>query len=191
MTSLRRSLPTELVSDPHFSNRELLAFLQWNVDRYDRLRASTSTRASVLLTANFALVAGTMLDLTRRLEDASIPHGLLGTLAVVTLSFSASSISMAIGATVTWRTTRNIHGNIVPQRFLFNWGDTIRAINGFTQFEHQIAELTYPRALQCGAAELWTNMLQYQRRHKYLRWAIHAFRLAVLFFTAVTVLVLL
>src|SRR5690242_11036494 len=54
----RRGEPTTTGDPPDPQSSQLtltpqqrLAAIQWSVDRYDRLRASTSTRASVLLSA--------------------------------------------------------------------------------------------------------------------------------------------
>jgi hypothetical protein len=188
-----RSSSTGQEGAPHLTDRELLAFLQWNLSRYDGLRASTSTRASVLLSANVALTAGTIVSTKSTLQGfdrLGIPGVALGALAAITIVLSLTSIGLAICAIATWRTTRSIHGNEIPSRFIFNWGDTLRAVDGVSSFEQAILEASCEELVLYATRELWTSILQHRRRHKFLRWGIHAFRLAVLCFAAVTTLVL-
>ncbi|MFL6078101.1 MAG: hypothetical protein ACJ73S_32455 [Mycobacteriales bacterium] len=174
------------------SDQELLAAIHGYIDRYDRLRASTSTRASVLLSANAALTAGTIVLTNSRLSLAAslVAKILLEALAALTMALCVLSISLTINAIATWRTIRSIHGNEIPSRFLFNWGDTLRAVDGFSDFRQKVIPSRYGDLVEYGVAELWTSILQHRRRHKFLRYGIHAFRLAVACFSALAALAL-
>lgn len=158
-----------------------LKLIQWHIDRYDRLRSSTSSRASVLLSANAALFAGTVLLLNARVIGRPLVWGVMVS-GLLTACVIATSIYLCMNAIASWRTVRQFHDKEIPSRLLFNWGDTVRSVDGFSSFARAVRSQTLGEVVDNGLAELWTDILQHKRRHKYLRHGMHTFRAAILLF---------
>jgi hypothetical protein len=147
----------------------------------------------VLLSANAALTAGTIVLTNSRLSLAApvvAAKMFLEALAAVTIALCVVSIALSVNAIAAWRTIRTLHGNEIPSRFLFNWGDTLSTVDGFSSFRAAVVPSRYQDLIDYGVAELWTSILQHRRRHKFLRYGIHAFRLAVACFSALAALAL-
>ena len=177
----------------HFSDEDRLKLLQWHIDRYDRLRSSTSARAAVLLSADAALLAGSIVLSSSYLGtpgNASWAIWAMKMGAIGALILGLVSISYCTNAIAAWRTTRRLHAKEIPSRFAFNWGDTVSAVDGFSNFAATLSTLDSRQIAENGAAELWTAILQHKRRHKHLRYGIHAFRAATLFFVGVAVILI-
>jgi hypothetical protein len=178
---------------------ELLELLKWHIDRYDRLRSSTSTRASILLSANTVLLTGMILLANYRLQQqATHPVGALdlavATTLVIAVALNAGSITSCVNAIAARKTTRSLHKDEIPGRFLFNWGDTLHTVDGFTSFSAKVSALDTDAILGHATAELWTDILQHKRRHRHLRQGVRLFRLdvpAFLVFAALTLLAIL
>jgi hypothetical protein len=189
--------PTEPVENANLDPSQLLDLLRWHIDRYDRLRASTSTRASILLSASSVLLTGMILLVNYRLQQRQ-EHPIgpidIAVLAVLllTIALSLGSITNCVNAIAARKTTRSLHKDEIPNRFLFNWGDTRRAVDGYTSFAAQVTALDVDAIVGHATAELWTDILQHGRRHKYLRTGINLFRYGIvsfLTFAALTLLV--
>lgn len=166
------------------SNEDLLNLMKWHIDRYDRLRSSTSVRASVLLSANAVLATGAMILVNYHLQvDGG--HRILwveclfGALAVLALSLIMRSLWGCINAIAARKTTRAIHSAEIPSRFLFNWGDTLKSVDGHSDFVRKVTELTPNSILRHAVSELWTDILQHSQRHRHLRVGISTFRYCV------------
>lgn len=175
------------------SDEDRLKLLQWHIDRYDRLRSSTSARAAVLLSADAALLAGTIVLANSYLRASGNTSWSMWTMKVCAISaiiLGALSVSYCTNAIAAWRTTRRLHAREIPSRFVFNWGDTLSAVDGFSNFAVQLCALDIKRIAENGTAELWTAILQHKRRHKHLRYGIHTFRAATLFFVGVAVILI-
>jgi hypothetical protein len=188
-------LTTKPVTETQLNAVELLELLRWHIDRYDRLRASTSVRASILLSASSVLLTGMILLANYRLQ-MQVAHPISGVdialaaalLTTTTLSFS--SITNCVNAIAARKTTRSLHAGEIPDRFLFNWGDTTRTVDGYTSFAERVASLDVTTILGHATAEIWTDILQHARRHKYLRHGITLFRYGVLAFLVFAALTL-
>jgi hypothetical protein len=175
---------------------DLLELLRWHIDRYDRLRASTSTRASVLLGASSVLLTGVIFLINYRLQILrnsptdylDIIFAIVAALAVILI---LSAVTNCINAIATRKTTRSIHAGEIPRRFLFNWGDTLRAVDGYTSFADEVRSLDYDSITGHAIAELWTDIMQHARRHRYLRIGINLFRYSIFSFLILTGLTLL
>ncbi|GAA3430731.1 hypothetical protein [Kutzneria kofuensis] len=187
------------VADSRVDATQLLELLKWHIDRYDRLRSSTSTRASILLSANTVLLTGMILLANYRLQQqATHPIGGLdlavAATLVVAVVLNAASITSCVNAIAARKTTRSLHREEIPDRFLFNWGDTIRTVDGFTSFSTKVASLETNAILGHATAELWTDILQHRRRHRHLRQGVSLFRFdvpAFLIFATLTLLAIL
>lgn len=176
--------------NPPFGDDERLKLLQWHLDRYDRLRSSTSARAAVLLSANAALLAGTILlsnSFLQEADNSTLSTWAMRAFAVLSFLFSASSVAYCTNAIAAWRTIRRMHDKEIPSRFAFNWGDTLRVVDGYSDFVSKLATLDREQITKNGTAELWTAILQHKRRHKHLRYGIHTFRIGIIFFVVAAV----
>lgn len=169
---------------------ELLDKLCWHIDRYDRLRASTSTRASTLLAGNAVLFTGSTVLTIQNLQRNIFTFGSWNNAAVmastaVTILTILGSILSCINAIASRKTIRSLHPGEIPSRFLFNWGDTMRMVDGYTSFAGKVESLRVEDVVQHAIAELWTDIKQHSRRHSHLRRGIACFKYAILSFVAV------
>lgn len=178
---------------PSAADGDRLQLLQWHIDRYDRLRSSTSARAAVLLSADAALLAGTILLANGYLmapKNVGWPVWVIKLCSIMAIGLGSISISYCTNSIAAWRTTRRWHAKEIPSRFVFNWGDTLRSVDGFSKFASDFYALNSRQIIDNGTAELWTAILQHRRRHKYLRYGMHAFRAATLFFFCASIVVI-
>ncbi|GAA2784084.1 hypothetical protein [Crossiella cryophila] len=187
--------PGRPTSSTHLAPEALLELVRWHLDRYDRLRASTSTRASILLTAGSVLFTGLSLLITYRLQTRDInpvdgADIAVAAVGMVTILLNLASILSCIGAIAARKTSRAVHDKEIPPRFLFNWGDTHKSADGYTSFAQQVSALTHASILGHGIAELWTATIQHRDRHRYLRAGIRYFRYALTSFGLLTALLL-
>jgi hypothetical protein len=187
----KMTLPDEerLASNPNLTTPELLDVIRWNIDRYDRLRSSTSSRASILLSANSVLLAGVVLLINYRLQTNYSHHltyrdGILAATAILTATLIFMSIMKCINAIAARKTTRALHSREIPSRFLFNWGDTIGSVDGYSSFANKVTSLNHEDILGYAVAELWTDIIQHRDRHGYLRAGIGIFRYCTFSFLA-------
>jgi len=171
---------------------ELIGLTRWHIDRYDRLRASTATRASVLLGANSVLMAGSAFLVDYHLQTA--PPGrhpawtiFFAIIAAITIGLILRSLWSCVDAIAARKTTRMVHPGEIPSRFLFNWGDTLKAVDGSSSFVSKVSALSYDEVLKHAAAELWTDILQHSQRHRHLRAAISVFRYGIVAFLVLAV----
>jgi hypothetical protein len=166
---------------------ELIALTRWHIDRYDRLRASTATRASVLLSANSVLMAGSAFLVDYHLQTAPPDRHPVWTIffavvAAITIGLVLRSLWSCVDAIAARKTTRMVHPGEIPSRFLFNWGDTLKAVDGSSSFVSKVSVLSYDEVLRHASAELWTDILQHSQRHRHLRAAISVFRYGIVAF---------
>ena len=186
------SLPT---SSRDLADPELLDLLRWHIDRYDRIRASTSSRASILLSANSLLLTGVVL-LANYLLQGRGDHGLTYVdivpivVSVVTVGLIFVSVLNCINAVAARKTVRALHEGEIPSRFLFNWGDTLRAVDGYSSFASMVTSAGCEAIIGHAIAELWTDIMQHKQRHGYLRAGISVFRYCVGSFTVLAAVAL-
>jgi hypothetical protein len=177
------SIPGQSSGGP-MSSSDLLDLTKWHIDRYDRLRSSTSVRASVLLSANAVLATGSLILVNYHLQTTKMPRTLwiefpFSVLAILTLSLILRSLWGSINAIAARKTTRSLHPAEIPTRFLFNWGDTLKSVDGHSDFARKVGNLSLDSILGHAVAELWTDILQHSQRHRHLRSAINTFRYCV------------
>lgn len=184
---------TELPSDTTLTAADLLQLIQWHIDRYDRLRSSTSSRAAVLMSANAALLGGTILLANSLIQATGVTQPATWAMrifACLTIFMASISIAFCTNAVAAWRTTRSLHRKEIPIRFAFNWGDTLDSVDGFSNFAEKMSSQRIMNIKDSAVAELWTALLQHKRRHKYLRYGIHTFRASALLFVGVAAILL-
>ncbi|WP_189272448.1 hypothetical protein [Kitasatospora griseola] len=103
-------------------------------------------------------------------------------MAAATVILVLRGLWSCIDAIAARKTTRMFHQEEIPSRFLFNWGDTLTAVDGHSSFTRKLAALSPEEILKHASAELWTDILQHSQRHRHLRSAITIFRYTVISF---------
>ncbi|MEW1761319.1 hypothetical protein AB0393_33035 [Streptomyces cyaneofuscatus] len=175
----------ERTSGSPVSKSDMLEITKWHIDRYDRLRSSTSLRASILLSANAILTTGSLILINYHVQskarDRSILiESLFAALTILALSLTMRSLWGYINAIAARKTTRALYSSEIPTRFLFNWGDTLKSVDGHSDFARKVTELSLDSILGHAVSELWTAILQHAQRHRHLRSAISKFRYCII-----------
>lgn len=183
---------------PEMPHGEMLDLLKWHIDRYDRLRASTASRASVVLSAGAILSAGNALLLTQLLSaDADWLTGwwLLAftVVALVDAALVVASLVQAANVLVTARSSRSLltGGTELPRSFLFNGTDTVAHLKTFDDFRTVAENQSRAAAREAAEVELWVGIQQHRRRYVRLRESVRLLRLAAIVFVAVLAFVML
>jgi uncharacterized membrane protein YidH (DUF202 family) len=108
----------------------------------------------------------------------------------VTVILVFTSVMNCINAIAARKTSRSIHADEIPSRFLFNWGDTIRCVDGYSNFVATVTSEDYNAILGHAIAELWTDIMQHKRRHGYLRNGVSIFRYCIASFVVLAGVIL-
>lgn len=174
-----------------------IEMLCWHLDRYDRHRASTSMRASVVLSAGAILFAGNTIILSRLLEPTMrgvdwrvlmllLACGVLSALLIML------SLLRSAGVLVTPRGSRQMfmrHEN-VPAGLVFNGTDTVGRLRTFDDFRAALAAQSGQDIVQAAQVELWICIQQHRYRYRQLRSAVKYLRYAAVSFVVGMVSVL-
>jgi hypothetical protein len=172
---------------------EKISLLKWHLDRYDRLRASTASRASVVLSATAILSAGNALVISQLLGAAhsvTMPAWLLGGFTAAALggaALIALSLIRASRVLVTTRDSRSIfapNGDL-PAGLLFNGTDTVRRIPSFRDFQEVVRAQGSQEVLDAAQVELWITIQQHRQRYSQLRLAVRHLRWAAVTFLVI------
>ncbi len=110
-------------------------------------------------------------------------------LVVLVISLIVRSLWGCINSIAARKTVRAINPAEIPSRFLFNWGDTIKSVDGFSDFAQKTRNLSLDMILGNALSELWTDILQHSQRHRHLRSAIGTFRYCVVSLLALAIFV--
>ncbi|GIG90267.1 hypothetical protein [Plantactinospora endophytica] len=167
--------------------------LQWHLDRYDRLRVSTSGRASVVLSASAILSAGNAVVLAQLLggsvADRLAPWLLVlfTALTMVSAGLVVLSLLRAASVLVTPQSSRTMLGDddVLPAALVFNGTDTVRRLNSFAEFQAALARQGTPEILQAAQVELWIGIQQHRQRYVRLRAAVRLLRYAAVAFLVI------
>ncbi|GLZ02664.1 hypothetical protein Acsp03_01310 [Actinomadura sp. NBRC 104412] len=175
-----------------------LDLIKWHLDRYDRLRASTATRASVVLSAGAILSAGNAVILSQilnvpreRLGPEAAPVFGIGLLASVSLV--VLSVVHASGVLVALKGSRDLFpdAGTMPTGLFFNGSDTVARLSTFQQFQAAMAAQDQAGRVEAAQVELWIVIRQHRRRYRRLRASVRALRwAAIVFLAALTGLVI-
>ena len=157
----------------------------WHLDRYDRQRASTSSRAAVALSAGAIILAGDTIVLSRFLEapirslDWRIVLFLLS-FGVLTASLVMLSLYRSTGVLVTRRGSRATFLQLedAPISLVFNGGDTLKKAQTFEAFKAMLSAQSMQDILQAAQVELWICIQQHRYRYHQLRLAVRLLRYA-------------
>lgn len=149
------------------------------VERYDSLLSSLENRTATVISADALLLAGTTFLMDKVLSQAhqyplskQIVIGVCIGLALIMLVLSI--VYAASGIANIWKTTRKIVGGDLPQPSLyFHSSDTVRVLNGFSQFEESFKSSSKEQMLAYALAELWLitnlNVRRYGRFQRAVR----------------------
>jgi hypothetical protein len=176
-----------------------LSFVHWHLDRYDRLRSSTATRASVVLSAGAILSAGNIIVLSQVANAAGRVN--LNRTALVALAALATTSAMLVilcllrasAVLVTRRDSRSAlrSKGPYPTSYVYNGTDTVRDFSSFDRFSDVLRSCTPEDALAWAEVELWVIIHQHRMRYvqlrrsvKLLAWAAATF---LLFLTSVMI----
>lgn len=171
-----------------------LALVRWHLDRYDRLRASTASRAAVVLSAGALLSAGNAVVLTQLIGDVGRHAGVWSIAAFsIGLTVSACLVVVALagasGVLVTLKDSRTLFAQEtpLPDALLFNGPDTVRLLSSFDAFYSASLAQTEEQALEAAHVELWIVIQQHRHRYSKLRSSVRTLRLAAIAFLLVFV----
>ena len=163
--------------------------LYWHLDRYDRLRSSTTGRASVVLSAGAILFAGNAIILSALLQQAvdEFPRWWSAAFTVATLACSALvilSLVRAADVLVTAQDSRTLlnRNDSIPSGLVFNGSDTVREIATFGRFQEVLEEQTPAQIVEAAQVELWIGIRQHRLRYERLRLAVRLLRWAAVAF---------
>lgn len=163
--------------------------IRWHLDRYDRLRSSTTARASVILSATAILSAGCVVELTLVLGKTTLSlRGLERTLLIagvgLTITLVVVGLVHATTLLATSKQTRRMlaGGQDLPIGLIFNGTDTIREISSFRDFTAVVETQGHQQILRAAEVELWITIHQHRWRYVRLRVATRLLRLSALAF---------
>ncbi len=162
------------------SDDEQLELACWLIERHDHLRASTATRAAIVVSADAILFAGAVFLLDKYLSSVTQYHqfgrvvftvGIGANLTLLALSvvLAANAIAFAWKKT---RTTVNI-SNLPPLLF-FHPSDTMKAFNDkeFGRFRQHFRAATKEQMVTYALGELLQITIAHNMRYRAFRWSI-------------------
>ena len=172
---------------------ELLDLAKWHISRSDALRNSVATRASVILSANALIVAGTALISNQFLVHiSSVAPALAVTfafLAIASLILVAGSVAFAISTLVTkksWRSSIDSGPSLG-----FSGLSTVKYAANVDDFESMFCNADHDQILRAALVELWVGVSTYLHRYVSLRRATQWLLGAISSFLSVTILYIL
>jgi hypothetical protein len=172
--------------------------LKWHLDRSDRLRSSTASRASVVLSAGAILSAGNAVLLGQILGKMSGWLSSGGWLAAVTVAVVGSAVLVvlslikAANVLLTTRGSRRVFralGN-VPPGLIFNNADTVERLKTFDEFRATTTSHGLKEMADAAEVELWVCIHQHRHRYLQLRTAVRLLRYAALSFLGILIAVM-
>jgi hypothetical protein len=168
-----------------------VALAKWHIDRYDRLRASTASRASVVLSAGALLSAGNALILSQLLgAGRSVSAWLVASFSLglaVSACLVVVSLIAAASVLVTVKDSRALfaRGTELPPSPIFNGSYSVRHLTSFENFRLVALAQVNVRVLEAAHVELWIVIQQHRHRYDRLRRAVRTLRWAALVFLVV------
>jgi hypothetical protein len=176
---------TGVADDQKPTVAEQITLIRWHLDRYDRLRASTASRASVVLSAGAVLLAGNALVLSQvigRIPDSLPTWGLALFTAATTISAVLVVLTLlrASRVLVTGRDSRSMFGgpDSLPVSLVFNGTDTVDRLHSFDEFRGALGSQRAEDILEAAQVELWIGIQQHRHRYLRLRGAVRVLRYA-------------
>jgi hypothetical protein len=174
------------------TSQEKIELVKWHIDRYDRLRGSTTNRAAVVLSAGAILAAGVAVVLSQLLSNSAELKGwplmVFSAGAAATALLLVLSLILAMDALISLRRSSQMFPD--PTRpsgagLIFDGADTVDGLKSFADFSRTVRAEVYEQTLERGLAELWILIRQHRHRYGRLRGAVRALRYAAILFLAV------
>jgi hypothetical protein len=179
---------------PPAASQEKIELVRWHIDRYDRLRGSTTNRAAVVLSASAILSAGVAVVLSQLLSNSAELKGWpltvfsAGTAATALLL--VLSLVLAMDALISLRRSSQMFPD--PARppgagLIFDAADTVEGLKSLADLSNAVKTEVYGQTLDRALAELWILIRQHRHRYGRLRGAVRALRYAAILFLAVLI----
>jgi hypothetical protein len=158
-----------------------LSALRWHIDRYDRLRASTASRAGVVLSASAILSAGNAVVLAQVLggEPERFSRWVVLVFAVGVLAGVALVVRALLQAArvlVTPRPSGEMFSDDgqLPPALLFNGTYTAKAGSTYEEFRSAVAAQSEADRIEAAQVELYVCIRQHRHRYVRLRGAVRS-----------------
>jgi hypothetical protein len=162
------------------SDDEQLELVCWLIERHDHLRASTASRAAIVVSADAILCAGAVFLLDQYLSSGTqydefgrvvFTVGIGANLALLALSIALAANAVAF----VWKKTRTAVGirNLPPLLF-FHPSDTVKAFKGdeFGRFRQEFRAATKEQVVTYALGELMQITIAHNMRYRAFRWSI-------------------
>lgn len=173
------------------SFNEQLDLIRWLIDRTDRLRESVASRASLVVSANALLLAGTTFLLGQTLSDLGqrpLTERILLVICIgVTLLFLIVSLVSATGGIIgSWKADRQMLGDDALEQLFISSVASVKAFNSFKSFKQKFDKTDKEQVLSYALGNLWVIQNVHYRRHQKVEFAIKFMLLAVISFSVST-----
>jgi hypothetical protein len=182
--------PEPVAAAPPGTDR--LPVLRWHIERYDRLRASTASRAAVVLSAGAILSAGNAVVLAQVFNGAfdHFPPWLVALFTVGILAGATLvvlSLLEAANVLVTPRPSSEmfIGDQEPPPSLLYNGTYTVAATHSYREFRAAVAAQRESEQVEAAQVELYVVIRQHRHRYQRLRAAVRLLRGAAVLFLVV------
>jgi hypothetical protein len=150
-----------------------LSSARWHIDRYDKLRTLTASRAAVLLSANALILAVIALLAPLFLQESMIggrPAAVaLSIAALIVVALVSASVSFALAAMLNVRPSRKLFAADVPPSLVYSHGDTLRTFQTFAEFEEFFDNTFIDDELRHATSALWSGLNAHGYRFQRLR----------------------
>jgi hypothetical protein len=169
-----------------------LSALRWHIERYDRMRVSTASRAGVVLSAGAILSAGNAVVLAQVFNGAFDDFA-PALVAIFTIGVLAGAILVvlsvleAANVLVTPRPSAEMFlaDQQMPPGLLFNGPYTVAVARTYEQFRAAVAAQDDADRVEAAQAELYICIRQHRHRYQRLRAAARLHRYAAVTFLVV------
>ena len=153
-------------------NNEKLEFLQWLINRFDELRASTANRAAIVVSADAILLAGVNFLIDKALSKNIVGLGLIVLficIGLTTLLLVLSIIYATTGVVSVWKSDREIlKGKAPGLNLFFHTRDSLNEFDDFPSFEKRFNKTNKEQLIKYGLGELWILINLNVRRNNYV-----------------------
>jgi hypothetical protein len=176
-----------------FTDSERFEFLTYQHNRLDSFRVSLANRAGLIITAATLVLAGTtyLLDKTQIIKGFNVSKGVLYGGAVVTFLFVLISIVLAMNVIVTLKKSSLKLADPVnqPEPLYFHPKKTIRYFKGsYKNYSDAFYNLSQKELVEYALSANWYALNLFERRYKYLTWAMRFLFAGILtFFVSVLI----
>ncbi|BCY08609.1 hypothetical protein [Actinoplanes sp. L3-i22] len=162
-----------------------LPALRWHIERYDRMRASTASRAAVVLSAGAILSAGNAVVLAQILNGGfdRLNRWLVALFALVVLAsvgLVVRALLQAASSLVTPRPSAAMFSEDQkpPPALLFNGTYTAAVADTYDAFRAAVAAQTDADRVEAAQVELYFGIRQHRHRYTQLRAAVRSLKWA-------------